>query len=567
MLNSASRKLKTYFIFFASSIVLASIILMYFFYTIQRNQSNTISFIRNLKEISVNLKQLNNASQNYKNINHSDDFYIYKHDAYSDKIYFFLNLLKNNTESLNKQTSVINFDISVKFNEIKDLFTDFETDFELLNENIVKLGNSGNGYTENIIRTEQKTDKILKTYPQLYNHFQKLKKTKTNLLSIGNRESEEQFLKEKKAFLQNIKQNQSIFENTSEKQIVINNTADWINTVLQFFKLQKINGTSYYSGLYDKLDDLVFESENNIADIQDIVLTELTDKNRRFLINYILFTILFIIVFIVIVFFIYDFIKKQLKHTNNELSELVLLNEKDNINISEFEKTKRLIHQLKKDTEIKTKFINSLKSNKLIEIEGEFNSDDKLGNALNNLRNFLISKDDERKKDEQIKAISDKHKDGIVKFGKIIRQQFGNLDNLTFNLLSELVHFLHADIGGIYVVDKKENSDLLKLKASYAYDEKKIINKEIKIGEGLVGTCAADKSSVYIDRVDDDYIKIVSGFGHTKPKSLLLSPIFVEEEIYGVIELASSGTFSEDDITFVETLSEDIAYTLSYLLK
>ena len=387
------------------------------------------------------------------------------------------------------------------------------------------------------------------------------------MLSIGNRESEEQFLKEKKAFLQNIKQNQSIFENTSEKQIVINNTADWINTVLQFFKLQKINGTSYYSGLYDKSDDLVYESENNITDIQDIVLTELTDKNRRFLINYILFTILFTIVFIVIVFFIYDFIKKQIIHTNNELSELVLLNEKDNINISEFEKTKRLIHQLKKDTEIKTKFVNNLKSTKLIEIEGEFNSDDKLGNALNNLKDFLISKDDERKKDEQIKAISDKNKDGIVKFGKIIRQQFGNLDNLTFNLLSELVHFLHADIGGIYVVDKKENSDLLKLKASYAYDEKKIINKEIKIGEGLVGTCAADKSSVYIDRVDDDYIKIVSGFGHTKPKSLLLSPIFVEEEIYGVIELASSGTFSEDDITFVETLSEDIAYTLSYLLK
>ncbi len=567
MLNSASRKLKTYFIFFASSTVLASIILMYFLYTSNRNQSHTISFIRNLKEISVNLKQLNNASQNYKNINHSDDFYIYGHDAYSDKIYLFLNLLKNKTERLNKQTSVINFDISVKFNEIKDLYNDFETDFGLLNENIIKLGNSGNGYTENIIRTEQKTDKILKTYPQLYNHFHKLKKSKTNLLSTGNKESEEQFLKDKKAFLQNIKQNQSIFENTSEKQIVINNTADWINTVLQFFKLQKINGTPYYSGLYDKLNNLVHQSENNLTDIQDIVLTELADKNRRFLVNNILFTILFTIVIIIIVFYIYNFIKKQLLYTNNELSEIVRLSEKDIFNISEFEITKHLIRQLKKDTEIKTKFINDLKTNKPTEIEGEFNSDDKLGNALNNLKEFLISKDEERKKDEKIKAISDKHKDGIVKFGKIIRQQFGNLNNLTFDLLSELVHFLHADIGGIYVVDKKENSDLLKLKASYAYDEKKIINKDIKIGEGLVGTCAADKSSVYIDRIDDDYIKIVSGFGHTKPKSLLLSPIFVEEEVYGVIELASSGTFSEDDIAFVETLSEDIAYTLAYLLK
>jgi len=567
MFKSVSGNLKSFFIVFASSITFISIFLMFIFFRNHNIQRNSIAFIRNLKEISVNFQHLNNAVQNYKDAKHSDDFYIYKNDAYSNKVYFYLNLLKNKVNNLNKETNIITFDISSKLNETKDILTDFETDFNLLNENTVNLGNPENGYTENIIRTEQKTNKILKTYPQIYNHFQKLKKAKTNLLTIGNRQTEDNFLKEKKDFLNYLKLNQSIFENTSEKQIVINNSADWINSVLQFFKLQKINGTSYYSGIYDNFTSYISTGKNNLTDIQEITLKELVNTNHKFLLNFIFLFIIFFIVFILSVYLIYRFINKQLNLIKNELSDSIILNENNNLNLSEFEKIKLFSIQLKKDTEAKVQFINNLKSDNLSEIKTNFNSNDKLGNALENLKDFLEKENNERKKNEQIKAVTEKHKDGIVKFGKIIRQHFGNLDDLSFNLLSELVHFLNADIGGIYIVDKKENSRILKLKASYAYDKKKIINKEIKIGEGLVGTCAADKSTVYIDRIEDDYIKIVSGFGHTKPKSLLLSPIFVEDEVYGVIELASSGTFSEHDIKFIETLSEDIAYTLAYLLQ
>ncbi len=568
MLNSVFRNLKSFFIIFAGSIALASIILIFIFVKNQGHQSNTISFIQNLKEISVNFKNLNEALQNYKNANHSDDFYIYKHDTYSNKVYFYLTSLKNNIENLNKETSVVSFDISVKLNEILDILNDFESDFKLLNENTVNLGNAENGYAENIIHTEQKTDKILKSYPILFNHFQKLKKAKNNLLAAGNTENEEKFLNEKKNFLNKLKSNLSLFENTSEKQIVINNVADWINTVLQFSKLQKINGTPFYPGIYDNLKNLIIESQSDINTIRSIGLSDLSDMNKGFSRNFIIIFILFTVVFILIVFFVYGFITKKLNSINRELSESIIIEDTETDNkISEFEKTELIIRHLKKDIQEKTEFINNLKSEKLSEANATFGINDKLGKALADLKASLEEKENEQKKKEQLRIANDKHKDGIVKFGKIIRQHFGNLDDLTFNLLSELVHFLHADIGGIYIVEDKENSEILRLRASYAYNEKKILNKEIKIGEGLVGTCAADKSSIYIDKVDDDYIKIVSGFGHTKPKSLLLSPIFVENRIFGVIELASVGTFTPDDIKFTETLAEDIAYTLAYLLK
>jgi len=94
-----------------------------------------------------------------------------------------------------------------------------------------------------------------------------------------------------------------------------------------------------------------------------------------------------------------------------------------------------------------------------------------------------------------------------------------------------------------------------------------MINKEISVGEGLVGTCAVDKSTFYFDKVDEDYIKIVSGFGHASPTSLIVSPILVEDEVYGVLELGATRKFNEHDIEFIEILAEDIAYTLSYLLS
>ncbi len=567
MLNFSSRNLKSFFLIFASSIALASIILIFIFVKNNSNQNKAISFIQNLEEISNNLKDLSDAVNNYKNAVHSNDFYIYKRDIYSDKVFFYINLLKNKIDTQNKNTSAVSFDISTKLNEIKDNSEDFETDFELLNENTVKIGNYENGYIENIIRTEQKTDKILKTYPQLYSQFQKLKKAKINILSTGNKKNKELFLKEKNNFLRNLNRNQSIFENTSEKQIVINNTADWINTILQYFKIKQINGTLYSPGLYNKLESFIYENNNKLSEIRKITLTELSGMNKNILINTVSLLILFAILFITIGFYIFNSVKKRITTINSKLSELTALKGDDDKNYSEFEKTNLLINELKNDTENKIKFIKSLESKNYTAAEIDFNSEDKTGTALISLKEFLKNEDIRRKKEEEIKAISDKQKDGIVKFGKIIRQHFGNIDDLTFDLLSELVHFLNADIGGFYIIDKKTKPDILQLKASYAYDKKKIINKEIKIGEGLAGTCAADKSSVYINHVDDDYIKIVSGFGHTKPKSILLSPIYVENDVYGVIELASSREFTENDIKFIEMLSEDIAYTLSYLLK
>ncbi len=213
---------------------------------------------------------------------------------------------------------------------------------------------------------------------------------------------------------------------------------------------------------------------------------------------------------------------------------------------------------------LKTDFANNIGKGNL---EYEFNvlsEQDKLGEALVNMRDSLKK----AQEDEDTRKTEDEKRrwanEGLAKFAEILRQDNDDLDKLSNEIIKNLVYYLDANQGGLFVLnDEDKNNMFLDMVATFAFDTKKHFEKRIEYGDGLVGSVAIEKETTYIEDIPDEYISITSGLGGANPGSLLLVPLKLENNVYGVIEIASFNKFKEYNIEFVEKVAENIASTLS----
>lgn len=153
---------------------------------------------------------------------------------------------------------------------------------------------------------------------------------------------------------------------------------------------------------------------------------------------------------------------------------------------------------------------------------------------------------------------------GLANFGDLLRTSSHDLSKLSEEVIIFIVKYLKANQGGIFILnDDDSNNRFLELKAAYAFERKKFLTKKINIGEGLVGQAFLERETIHLRKLPPNYVSITSGLGGANPHTLILVPLKVEEDVMGVMEIASFKNFEQHEIEFCEKIGETIASTFS----
>ncbi|NJM15481.1 MAG: GAF domain-containing protein [Bacteroidales bacterium] len=203
--------------------------------------------------------------------------------------------------------------------------------------------------------------------------------------------------------------------------------------------------------------------------------------------------------------------------------------------------------------------------------KGNFNSDfkplsneDTLGNSLLNMRGELKNAATEEEKRKKEDAQRNWATQGQAKFAEILRMNNDNMAELSYNIISNLVKYINANQGGLFLINDNDEADLfIELMACYAYDRRKYMEKRIELGEGLIGRCLQENEAIYMTEIPKNYIQITSGTGGNSPRSLFIVPLIVNEKQFGVIELASFDEVEDHKRDFIMKIGESIASTIA----
>jgi HAMP domain-containing protein/signal transduction histidine kinase/CheY-like chemotaxis protein len=153
-------------------------------------------------------------------------------------------------------------------------------------------------------------------------------------------------------------------------------------------------------------------------------------------------------------------------------------------------------------------------------------------------------------------------KSNLAKFTQMLQGQ-KDLHTVAKRILSELAQVVTAHYGAFYILSAEDVVAKLKLFAGYAYRADKNIPKEFSIGEGLVGQCALEKERIIISNVPNDYVKISSGLGKSKPANLIVLPVLFENNVKAVIELGTLEPFTPTHFDFLNQLTESIGIVVN----
>ncbi|HJS95643.1 MAG TPA: response regulator, partial [Solirubrobacteraceae bacterium] len=140
-----------------------------------------------------------------------------------------------------------------------------------------------------------------------------------------------------------------------------------------------------------------------------------------------------------------------------------------------------------------------------------------------------------------------------------------DLAAVTQLIMSEVTPMVNAQHGAFFLAEPGADGEPeLVLAASYGYTPSRSeLPSQFSIGDGLVGQAAFERKTIALTDVPPGYIKVGSGLGDATPADVLVMPVLFEDQVLGVIELASLRPFSEPHRDVLDRIGETIGVVLN----
>jgi len=193
-----------------------------------------------------------------------------------------------------------------------------------------------------------------------------------------------------------------------------------------------------------------------------------------------------------------------------------------------------------------------------VEAQGE------LAELKDNINQMIANLRDTTKRNEE----QDWLKTNLARISALMQGQ-RELRTVSQLIMSELTPTVSAQHGAFFLAETPDDDPgevRLRLIASYGYSRRSGVPDSFALGEGLVGQAAIEKKSILISAAPADYIRISSGLGEARPANIIVMPLLFEEQLLGVIELASLAPYSEVHRTFLTQLMETLGVVLNTII-
>ncbi|MFE6612526.1 HAMP domain-containing protein [Amycolatopsis sp. NPDC057786] len=133
-------------------------------------------------------------------------------------------------------------------------------------------------------------------------------------------------------------------------------------------------------------------------------------------------------------------------------------------------------------------------------------------------------------------------------------------------IMNELTPLVGAQHGTLFLTESGEDGTRLRLITSYGHSEDPDTPTDFAMGQSLIGQAAQTKKPIVVDRTPPGFVKISSSLGSAPPVTLIVLPIVFEDQVLGVIELASFGEFTAVRKDFLEQLMETIGVNVNTII-